>query len=169
MRMFGALLVTIGCGSSTPAERPAQPAPPPPVAVPDAAVDSAVPDEVVNAPAWVFRYNAPGRLETWTMRFSGGTGMLIVEAAQGTTRYIGTVTEAASLTVDVKAGQLKMALECKREKLALGVKCNDKVTRKVDVLNCYHPDFKTPMSFAPEPGAEFVTTDKCSGYRLIEK
>jgi hypothetical protein len=43
----------------------------------------------------------------------------------------------------------------------------DKATKKVDVLDCYHPDFAAPMSFGAEPGIEFVAEAKCSGYRRI--
>src|SRR5215470_8884844 len=168
--MFAACLAA--CGSS-PSPAPAKPAAPPPT--PFAAVDAApapdapsVPDEVANAPAWIFRFNAPGRLETWTLRYHGTAAMLIVEAATGTTRYLGSVTEGGSMALALSAGSARMALDCKREKLAVGAKCGDKKPKKIDVLNCYHPDFKSPMSFGPAPGVEFVSTDKCIGYRMLE-
>ncbi|MBL0219923.1 MAG: hypothetical protein IPQ07_39415 [Myxococcales bacterium] len=37
---------------------------------------------------------------------------------------------------------------------------------EIDVLDCYHPDFKTPL-FAPSPGVEYVSDERCTGYRLI--
>jgi hypothetical protein len=156
--------------SSSPVERPVQPAAPvvavdaaPPASPPDAGV----PDEVANAPAWIFRYNAPGRVETWTLRYHGTIGLVVVEAASGTTRYIGTATDGASLQLALASGPNKLALECKRQKLAVGAKCNDTKAPKRDVLDCYHPDFKAPMTFGAEPGVEFDGT--CNGYRLIAK
>jgi hypothetical protein len=167
MRMLAAV-VAVGCGSSqSPApEKPPQ-APPAPVVSVDAAIpDAGIPDEVMNAPAWIFRFNAPGRLETWTLRYAGENALLVVEAATGTTRYIGTMSSTGKLTAST--ANAKMSLDCKPDKLAVGTtKCNDTKAKKLDVLNCFHPDFKTPMTFGHEPGIEFVTSDKCNGYRLI--
>lgn len=175
MRVVACLVyvgIVAGCGGSTPAEQ--KPAPPVQAAAPDAAVDAAppdadVPDDVASAPAWIFRYNAPGRLETWTLRFRGSGALVVVESSKGTTRYVGTATDGADLALAVASGPNKLALACKRKQLAVGAKCGDKVTKKVDVLDCYHPDFAAPMSFAVEPGLEFVTEDKCSGYRRLDK
>jgi hypothetical protein len=157
----------------SPPPAPEHPAPPPAAVVvtADAAIDAPadgdVPDEVATAPAWIFRYNAPGRLETWTLRYRGEKGVVIVETARGTMRYVGTVTDAKTLTLTLAAGPNKLSLGCKREKLTVGAKCGAKVTKKIDVLDCYHPDFKSPMSFAAAPGVEFVTVDNCTGYRLL--
>jgi hypothetical protein len=164
MRMF-VVCLAVGCGPST-SPAPEHPATTPvPVAVVDAAVpDAGPPDEVLNAPAWIFRFNTPGRLETWTLRSSGTIAMLVVETAQGTTRYLGTMTDGA---LAVTAGSAKMALDCKKDKLAVSAKCNDTKANKIDVLDCFHPDFKSPMTFAPAPGVEYAANATCTGYRLI--
>jgi len=166
MRMLAAV-IAVGCGSSqSPApEKPPQAPPAPVVSVDAAAPDAGIPDEVMNAPAWIFRFNAPGRLETWTLRYAGDSALLIVEAATGTTRYVGTMSSTGQLTAST--ANAKMSLECKPDKLAVSAKCNDTKAKKIDVLNCFHPDFKTPMTFGHEPGIEFVTSDKCNGYRSI--
>jgi hypothetical protein len=163
MRMFAICLVAC----SSPSTKPAQPTP----VVADASVD-AVPDAGISAalaaaPAWVFRYNAPGRLETWTLRYAGGDALVVVESARGPITYTGTAEDGASLKLAVKAGATAMALDCKREQLAVGLKCGDKTTKKIDVLSCYHPDFKSPMSFGAAPGIEFAGVDGCNGYRFI--
>jgi hypothetical protein len=159
-----------GCGSSpAPTEKPVQPAPAD--AAVDATPDAGVSEAVTNAPAWVFRYNAPGRLETWTLRYAGDQAMVVVESARGTTRYIGSAADGGALTLTLAAGPNKLSLECKRQQLAVGAECGkqtgDKTTKKLDVLDCYHPDFKSPMSFAAAPGVEFVTSDACTGYRVL--
>lgn len=160
-------LAGIGCSSSPAPDPPATPAPP--VAARDAAIDAPpdadVPDEVATAPAWVFRYHAADRLETWTLRHSGGRALLVVETARGPTRYTGAITDALKLTV--AAGTNRLALECKRNSIDVGAVCGDKKPAKLDVLDCFHPDFKSPMSFAPAPGISFVTTASCSGYVRI--
>lgn len=167
MRFATLIVVLIGCSSSPSPERPAAPAAP--VAIVDAAVDAPpdadVPDEVANAPAWVFRYNAAGRLETWTLRYSGERALVTIETARGTTRYVGAITDALKLTV--AAGSNTMSLDCKRSKLDVGAVCGDKQPAKLDVLDCFHPDFKSPMSFGAAPGIEFVTAGGCSGYVRI--
>lgn len=162
------LLCLVAC-SSSPSSAPEHPAvpPPAPVAAVDAAPppDAGVPDEVATAPAWIFRFNTPNRIETWTLRYHGETALLVVEAATGTTRYLGSMSDALALRV--KAGSALMSLDCKREKQAIGTKCNDTKAKKIDVLACYHPDFKAPMTFGAEPGIEYVANDSCTGYRLI--
>jgi hypothetical protein len=35
----------------------------------------------------------------------------------------------------------------------------------VEVLSCYHADFKAPMPFGPAPGIEYVVDATCNGYR----
>jgi hypothetical protein len=165
MRMFVLCLVACSSPPSPAAEHPTPP--PPPVAAVDAAppADAGVPEEVTAAPAWIFRFNTPGRVETWTLRFANEHALLVVEAATGTTRYQGSMSDALALRV--KAGSALMSLDCKREKQAIGTKCNDTKAKKIDVLACYHPDFKSPMTFGAEPGIEYVANDSCTGYRLI--
>lgn len=167
MRMRMTAVCLVACSSSPPAP-PEKPVEPVVVAVDAAAPDAGVPEEVANAPAWVFRYNAPGRLETWTLRYHGDTALVTVEAARGTTRYLGSVDEGASLSLSLAAGPNKLALECKRAQQPIGKKCGDTKAKKLDVLDCYHPDFKAPMTFGPAPGIEFVTSADCNGYRLLE-
>jgi hypothetical protein len=165
MRMVAVcLLVACSSPAAPPTEHPA----PAPVAIADAATpDAGPPAELLAAPAWVFRYNAPGRLETWTLRSHGDAGIVIVERANGTTQYLGTAADGASLVLTLAAGPNKLSLDCKHEKLAVSAKCNDTKAKKIDVLNCYHPDFKSPMTFGPAPGIEYVTSDSCTGYRLL--
>ena len=164
-----AMLVLVACSSSPSPERPTQPTR---VVVADAAIDAPpdadVPDAVASAPAWIFRFNAPGRLETWTLRYSGDIALVIVETAGGTIRYVGKAVDAKSLTLTATSGPNKLSLDCKREQLAVGAKCGDKAAKKIEVLNCYHPDFKSPMSFGAAPGVEFATVDGCNGYRSIK-
>jgi hypothetical protein len=74
---------------------------------------------------------------------------------------------AAALVIDVATSGAKLALKCKREKLAVGAKCNDRKAKPIDVLSCYHVDFATPMPFAPPPGIEYRVDATCNGYRLI--
>ncbi len=166
MRMLAAVVAAVGCGSSQPPpEKPPQ-APAAPVVSVDAAVpDAGIPAEVMAAPAWIFRYSAPGRVETWTLRYSGDSALLVVEAATGTIRYVGSMSSTGQLTAST--ANAKMSLDCKPDKAAIGTKCNDTKAKKIDVLNCFHPDFKTPMTFGHEPGVEFVMSDSCNGFRLI--
>ena len=163
-------LAIAGCGSSAPpATQPSTPPSPAPVA--DAAVEAtpdALPDALLDAPASIFRYSTADRKETWTLRRDGGTALLIVETAQGERRYVGTARESdTSIVLDVATSNAKMALDCKREKLAVSAKCNDKKAKPIDVLNCYHADFKTPMPFGPAPGIEYVVDASCNGYRKV--
>jgi hypothetical protein len=133
----------------------------------DAPVD-ALPDALVNAPAWIFRYATKERTETWTLRRDAGAALLVVESAQGERRYTGTARESdAVIALDVSTGSAKMILECKREKQAVSAKCNDRKAKPIEVLNCYHADFKAPMPFGPAPGIEYVVDATCNGYRTI--
>lgn len=162
-----------GCGSAAAPVEPTAPspsttAPSPPT---DAAVD-APPDvgpDFASAEPWVFRYHTAQRSETWTLRHIDGAAQLVVETAGGERRYVGSATERAdgTLVLDVSTGTAKMALECKREQLAVSAKCNDHKAKPREVLNCYHADFATPMPFAPAPGIEYVVDATCNGYRLI--
>lgn len=160
-------LAVAGCGSSSPP--PVEPAPAPVEAA--IVVDAPAPDAgpspaLAAAPAWVFRYNAPGRVETWTLRHHGETAMVVVEG-QRTTQYLGMATDGAELKIAVAEGANHLTLDCKRAQKAIGPKCNDPKAKQLAVLDCYHPDFKAPMTFGPAPGVEFVQSDTCSGYRLL--
>ena len=162
------VLVLAACGSSSPS--PA--APPAPVALPidapidaaiDAAPDAGAPQAVLDAPAWVFKYSTADRKETWTLRHAEGQALLVVKTAQGAQRYLGTMTNGA---LAVSTGSAKLALDCKPSQRSLSAKCNDARAPKVDVLDCYHPDFKEPMPFGKAPGVEYVVAAGCTGYRL---
>src|SRR5438094_924500 len=121
MRMFALCLVAACSSPAAPAPPPEHPAPPPaPVATPDAAIpDAGVPDEVSSAPGFIFKFNSPDRVETWTLKWANGNALVVVEAVKGTTRYLGTATEGASLAIAVTSGPNKMTLDCKKEKLAV--------------------------------------------------
>lgn len=170
-------IVLVGC-ASTPASVEPVPAPPPatvPSPPADAAIDAAsetgdAGPDFASAEPWVFRYHTAQRSETWTLRHIDDAALLVVETAGGgERRYVGSATEAAggALALDVSTGTAKMALECKREQLAVSAKCNDHKAKPREVLNCYHADFATPMPFAPAPGIEYVVDATCNGYRLI--
>jgi hypothetical protein len=169
MRVGLLAIVACGCGA------PTAPTPAAPVAVAvaaDAAVATpidaaAIPDEVANAPAWVFRYNAAGRLESWTLRFHGDVATMDVVTATGPTHYVGTAADGPSLVLTLSAGPARLSLDCKRNKLAVGRTCGEAKPAKLDVLDCFHPDFKEPMPFGPAPGIEYVDNDRCRGYRTI--
>jgi hypothetical protein len=161
-------LVLAGCSSASPApERPAT-APPAPV---DAAVD-AMPDAgpsaaLLDAPAWIFRYTTKDRAETWTLRVAGDEALLDVATTRGVTRYLGSASDTTSLVVDVATSTAKLRLDCKHAKRPLSATCNDAKAAPVEVLDCYHPDFATPMPFGREPGIEYVVDPTCNGYRLV--
>ena len=133
----------------------------------DAAPDAGTPDAVASAPSWVFRYNTPERTETWTLQFADGAAQLVVDNGKRPLRYLGTVTEGATIAISVATQAAKMSLDCKPTKRALSTKCNDRKAKPIDVLDCYHPDFKEPMPFAVSPGVEYVTSKDCTGYRVI--
>lgn len=159
-------LALAGCGSSSPPPvEPPTPVESAPVVVDAPAADAGPSAELAAAPAWVFRYNAPGRVETWTLRHLGETAMVVVEGAR-TTRYLGTATDGAELKIAVAEGPNHLTLTCKRAQKAIGTKCNAKA-KQLGVLDCYHPDFEAPMTFGPAPGVEFVQSDACAGYRLL--
>lgn len=154
-------------GSPTKVEPPAPPVPADAAlaAAPDATPDAGVSAALAGAPAWVFRYATAQRTETWTLRMDAGQALLLVESARGTLRYTGSVSDA--LALDVTTGTAKLALSCKHAKRALSAKCNDTKAKPIDVLDCYHPDFKEPMPFGPAPGIEYAVDATCNGYRLI--
>jgi len=164
------IAIVAGCGSTPPVASTPDPTPTPPPsadaapATPDA---PALPQAVLDAPAWVFGYHTADRSETWTLQHAGGNALLVVEAAAGTQRYIGTAEDTSALAVDVRSGTARMTLECKHEQLAVGARCNDPKAKKVEVLACYHPDFKAPMPFGKAPGIEYVVDGGCTGYRAI--
>jgi hypothetical protein len=160
------VVLLAACSSSAKAPAPVVAPPPPPA---DAAVDAASPDAGVpkGAAVWRFRYNTAQRTETWSLRFGDGHASIDVESASGTMHYFGTAIDGESLKLDVATSSAKLSLECKRAKRPLSEKCNDKKAKPVDVLDCYHPDFKEPMPFGEGQGVEYVVEPKCTGYRLI--
>jgi hypothetical protein len=166
MRTIAAIVLLAACGASTPTPAAA----PTPIAAPlDAPppLDAGIP---ADAPAWIFRYNAPGRLETWTLRYHGDLAAIDVESATATIHYFGSAADGASLVLALSAGNARLALECKHEQRAVGAACGDKKPATLDVLACYHPDFKEAMPFAPAPGVEFLQSAACTGYhRLSER
>lgn len=160
-------VASIGCSS---AAAPGPERPTPVAATVDAAIDVApadAPDAASTAPPWLFRYHTKDRTETWTLRFAEGHALLVVDSAQSTLRYAGTATDGISLAIDVSTGTARLTLDCKRSKRPLGAACNERKAKQIDVLDCYHPDFKTPMPFALGPGVEYVSDERCTGYRLI--
>ncbi len=167
LRATAASIVLVACRSAPPmAERPVPPAPIAADAAVDAAPDAGVPEAVTTAPAWVFRYTTAQRAETWTLRYAAGSALLVVETAQGATRYIGTATEGSSLVLAVSTATAKLGLDCKHAKRAVGTRCNDTKAKPIELLDCYHPDFAAPMPFGPAPGVEYAVTESCNGYRL---
>lgn len=127
----------------------------------------ASPEAVTTAPAWIFGYRTAERVETWTLRFAEGKALLEVQSKTGTLRYTGSATETATLALEVSTGTAKLKLDCKKAKRRLSTKCNDTKAKPIDVLDCYHPDFKEPMPFGPAPGVEYVVDDRCTGYRVV--
>ena len=128
---------------------------------PDAGPSAAL----LEAPAWIFRYNAPPRIETWTLRVADGQALLDVDNGTSPLRYTGTAEQGATLKLSVATSTAKLALECKPARRAIGPMCTGKKPPAADVLDCYHPDFKEPMTFAPAPGVEYSAD--CSGYRRL--
>jgi hypothetical protein len=167
-RMQRVLVVLVAaCGS--PRASPSAPAAAAPAPA-DAAVDSAPPDAgasaaVLAAPAWIFRYNAPPRVETWTLRVADGEALLDVDSGTSTIHYTGTAEQGASLKVSVATSTAKLALDCKHASRAIGPTCTGKKPPASDVLDCFHPDFASPMTFAPAPGVEYSAA--CNGYRRL--
>jgi hypothetical protein len=161
-----ALCVACACGSSpSPAVAPPSPPPAPPPADAAIAHDDGPSAELAAAPAWIFRYSAPPRVETWTLRFTERQALLAVQTAQGTTTYLGTATEDATLVVAVATPTAKLALDCKRARRAIGATCKAKKPPMLDVLDCFHPDFKEPMTFGAAPGVEYAAS--CPGYQRL--
>jgi hypothetical protein len=167
-KLAAGLTALAACSSSPP-----KPAAPPPAPVPvDAAVDAPAPDAgipqaVLDAPKWVFGYHTKDRSETWTLQIAGGSALLVVEGKTAQ-RYTGTASEGEPVKLDVSTGTAKLALECKHASRPLGTKCNDAKAKPVEVLDCFHPDFKTPMTFGAAPGVEYVVDATCSGFRLAK-
>ena len=123
---------------------------------------------MLAAPAWIFHYDTPTRAETWTLRHAEGAALLVVESdAQPTRRYEGTAIESDTVKLEVSTGTARLALDCKPAKRALSQKCNDTKAKKLEVLDCFVPDFKEPMTFGPAPGVEYVEVQGCKGFRLI--
>jgi len=165
MKRIAVSVFLVGCSSGAPAAQ--HPEPKPATSIVDAApADAGVPQAVLDASPWVFRYSTAQRNETWTLRYAGGAALVVVDTAQGTTRYTGTAVDGASIAIDVSTGTATLKLECKKARRALGPACNDAKAPEVDVLDCYHPDFAAPMPFGPSPGVEYVVDASCNGYRL---
>jgi hypothetical protein len=95
--------------------------------------------------------------------------VLIVDTAGRQMLYMGGAAEGETLKVSVASGTARLTLDCKRVKRPLGAKCNDSKAKPIEVLDCYHPDFKTPMPFGPSPGVEYIVDASCNGYRLVPK
>jgi hypothetical protein len=167
MKMSSAVVVLLaGCAAAPPpptADPPARP-----VVVPDAALPDAAPppDPLADAAPYVFRFTTAQRAETWTLRFGSGAAAIDVVSASATQHYRGTAVDGASLVISATTASGKVALDCKHTKRAVSAKCNDAKAKPIDVLDCYAPDFATPMPFAPAPGIEYVVDAKCNGYRL---
>ncbi len=159
-----ALCLVCACGSSPPP--PAMVSTPPPSPPIDAAPPDAGPSaELVAAPAWIFRYNAPPRVETWTLRYLHGEAIVVVENARGTTTYLGTATEGATLALAVATPTAKVTLDCKHATRAIGATCAAHKPASLEVLDCFVPDFTSPMTFAPAPGVEYAAS--CNGYQRL--
>src|SRR5262245_54240331 len=157
------LFVLAACSSAPPPTAKPEPTP----AIDAAPADAGVAAAVAAAPAWVFKYSTADRRETWTLRYADGAALLVVETAQGATRYQGTAVEGESLALDVSTATAKMTLDCKHARRPLGTACNDNKATPIEVLDCYHPDFAAPMPFGPTPGVEYVVDATCNGYRLV--
>lgn len=167
---FAIALAACGGGAPTSSTTPTATTTTAPVAPDATPIDAPTPDAgpsaaVLAAPPWSFRYHAADRDETWTLRYAGGEALVTVDSARGTTKYAGTANDTPTvLLLALTAGATQMALECKRDERAIGKACNDKLAKKRPVLDCYHPDFQAPMTFASEPGAEFDVAAGC--YKL---
>ena len=175
-----AILALAAC-SSSPAPTKPTPAQPPDAAIaapregravtidaappPDAFVDT----ELEAAVAQVFRFNGPGRLETWTLRHVGARAQIVVERNPGkTSRYTGIATDdGKTLTLALDDAGDKLSLVCKREKLAVvpasaqPKACKWPKAASIEVLQCKHPDFAAPMPFLAAPGVEYVLPEGC--------
>jgi hypothetical protein len=171
-----AFLALAACSSSAPP--PAQPEPPPSApadAAPAPVAVDARPDISLTAPAYVFRFASAARTETWTLWFASGVAVLNVQPASGPlTQYQGSAIEGASVAIEVESATAKMKLDCKRAKREVEPACDAKPKKKpkkvsVDVLDCFHADFKEPMPFGPTPGIEYVADGACAGYRVIAR
>jgi hypothetical protein len=117
-------------------------------------------------PPYIFRFNAPPRVETWTLHYAGEEAVIDVETGTGTTRYVGSATQNTDgVRFAVATSTAKLALDCKRASRGIGATCNAKKAPKLDVLDCYVTGFKEPMTFGVEPGVEYAA--ECNGYRRL--
>ncbi len=173
MRIVGAVVsasAVCACGSSSTATRVE-----PPVATTapnvdagiDAAIDAGVPAALLHGRAWIFRYDTPGRTETWTLRYGDGHAVIDVETSTGTTRYLGTAVEGTALAIEVSTSTTKLSLSCKNNQRPIGATCDERRAKKIAVLDCYHPEFAQPMPFGASPGVAYVETGGCKGYRRL--
>lgn len=142
--------------------------------------------DLASAVPSVFRYTAPDRVETWTLRIMGERASIVVERKPGgETVYVGGAVSAdGKVHVEVATQTAKLALVCTTAKLAhvgeanaarkpgakKGQPCTfaPAKTATLDVLQCKHADFDAPMPFAPAPGVEYLLVDGCDGaYRRL--
>jgi hypothetical protein len=93
--------------------------------------------------------------------------VLVVDTGGRQMLYLGGAADGPTLKINVASGTAKMSLDCKHAKRSLSAKCNDSKAKPIEVLDCYHKDFKTPMPFGPAPGVEYVVDASCNGYRLV--
>jgi hypothetical protein len=117
-------------------------------------------DELAGAAAWVFRFNAKDRVETWTLRFAGTRAAIDVERSAGAPSHYTGTTDGSTFTL----GTLSMT--CQPAKLDIGGGCTGTKASKLDVLSCRLPGFDQPMPFAAAPGVEYLA---CGGYRPIAR
>lgn len=150
MRGVICVVILVGCDLlAACSSSPSSSTTPTPAARPDAAIANvldaappidaapAVDAELAATPASVFRFHSTGsvpmptgpRLETWTLRHTGGRGMVTIElmAPDGenwkpasTTVFHGTAAvDGKRVTLALTAGTYKLALDCTRDKLAV--------------------------------------------------
>lgn len=138
---------------------------PPVDAAVDAAVDAGPSAALATAPAWIFRYDAPPRIETWTLRTHEGQALVTVETTAAVVRYLGTVVTGDGLALDVASPTARLTLTCKPASRPIGATCAARKPPTLEVLDCFHPDFASPMTFARAPGVVYDAA--CPGYRRL--
>jgi hypothetical protein len=86
----------------------------------------------------VFRYDAPPRVETWTLRQAAGEAQIVVETPGGApviTTYLGTATPSAdALVIEVTTATARLALTCKPATRPRHGFAQDPVTLELDVV-----------------------------------
>jgi len=96
---------------------------------------------------------------------AGHDALLDVDNGTSTVRYTGTVVEDGGLKLSVATSTAELALDCKTASRAIGATCTARRPPSLDVLDCFHPDFASPMTFAASPGVEYSA--QCNGYRRL--